>query len=124
MSGHILCLQETHGLPYEVLTELGTLLPGWCVLHSSCQDVHGIGAGGRGGLLFSFALRLLSFVISTTSFWSQFEFIKSLVIFVVDSLSLLRRFLPPRIGILKFSMLTARGLKELTLFELRRELSG
>ena len=28
MKGHILCLQETHGLPNEVLAELGTLLPG------------------------------------------------------------------------------------------------
>ena len=35
---HVLCLQETHGLPFEVSAELRSLLPGWQVLHSSCHD--------------------------------------------------------------------------------------
>ena len=47
---HILCLQETHGLPFEVFTELGSLLPGWRALHSACLDVHGISNGAAGGV--------------------------------------------------------------------------
>ena len=47
---HILCLQETHGLPLEVFTELGSLLPGWRALHSACLDVHGIDTGAAGGV--------------------------------------------------------------------------
>ena len=51
--GHILCLQETRGLPSDVITELSTLLPGWLVKHSSCLDVNGIDAGGLGGGCYS-----------------------------------------------------------------------
>ena len=51
MRTHILCLQETHGLPFEVFSELGSLLlPGWRALHSSCLDVHGIDTGAAGGV--------------------------------------------------------------------------
>ena len=45
-----LCLQETHDLPFEVLAELGVLLPGWEVLHSSCQDVDALDLGAAGGV--------------------------------------------------------------------------
>ena len=69
LKGHILCLQETNGLPFEVLTALGTLRPGWQVLHSSCQDVHGLDVGASGVWLFLFALRLLSFVTSNNTFF-------------------------------------------------------
>ena len=67
--------------------------------------------GAWGELLFLFAPRLLSFVLSNTLFWFRVEFIKLLVILVVDSWSLLRRFLLPRIGVFKFSTLTILGCK-------------
>jgi len=59
--GHILCLQETHGLPFEVLTELGILLPGWQVLHSSRQDVHGLELGGLGGVAILICPKIVEF---------------------------------------------------------------
>ena len=61
LKGHILCLQETHGLPNEVLTELSTLLPGWLVKHSSCHDVHGIDAGGLGGVAILIRPKIVEF---------------------------------------------------------------
>ena len=59
--GHILCLQETHGLPNEVSTELCTLLPGWHVKHSSCLDVDGIDAGGPGGVAILICPKIVEF---------------------------------------------------------------
>ena len=50
LKSHILCFQETHGLPFEVFTELGSLPPGWRALHSACLDVHGISNGAAGGV--------------------------------------------------------------------------
>ena len=63
-----MCLQEAHGLPTEILTELASTLPGWTVKHSSCLDSDGLDAGGLGGLLFLFAPRLLNSVMSNTPF--------------------------------------------------------
>ena len=59
--GHILCLQETYGLPYEVLTELCTLLAGWLVQHSSCHDVHGLDAGGLVGVAILSCPKIVEF---------------------------------------------------------------
>ena len=59
--GHILCLQETHGLPMEVITELCSLLPGWLVKHSSCLDSDGIDAGGLGGVAILICPKIAEF---------------------------------------------------------------
>ena len=58
---HILCLQETHGLPFEVITEISALLPGWLVKHSSCLDPDGIEAGGLGGVAILICPKIVEF---------------------------------------------------------------
>ena len=65
-----MCLQETHGLPFEVLTELGILLPGWLVHHSSCHDVHGLDAGGLGGVAILICPEVVEFCGIKTHFGS------------------------------------------------------
>ena len=56
-----MCLQETHGLPNEVFTELCTLLQGWLVKHSSCLDADGIDAAGLGGVAILICPKLVEF---------------------------------------------------------------
>ena len=47
---HILALQETHGLPGEVLAEIRSLLPGWLVIHSACINRDSINTSAAGGV--------------------------------------------------------------------------
>ena len=59
LRSRLLCVQETHGLPFEVFTELGILFPGWRALHSSCLDVHGIDTGAAGGVAVLICLNIV-----------------------------------------------------------------
>ena len=56
-----MCLQETHGLPTEILTELASMLPGWAVKHSSCLDSDGFDAGGLGGVAILICPKIVEF---------------------------------------------------------------
>ena len=49
---HILCLNEVHGLPSEVLAELRSILPNWKFWYSPCFDAEGSLDPAKGGVLF------------------------------------------------------------------------